>query len=82
MPLTGLQSAKNIIIGTKQALKAIDKGVAKKVFVASDAEPRITGPIVEMCREKGIEVVAVDSMKNLGKACNIEVGCAVAALSE
>lgn len=82
MPLAGLQCARNQIVGTKQTIKAIEKGVAKRVFIALDAESRVTAPILEMCREKGIEVVSVDSMKNLGKACNIEVGCAVAALPE
>lgn len=82
MPLAGLQSAKNRIVGTKQTLKAIEKGLAKMVFVAADAETRVTAPVVALCREKGITVVTVDSMKNLGKACNIEVGCAVAALPE
>lgn len=80
MPLTGLESAKNRIVGTKQTLKAIEKGLAQKVFIASDAEVRITGPVVDLCREKGIDVITVDSMKDLGKACGIEVGCAVAAL--
>jgi large subunit ribosomal protein L7A len=82
MPLAGLQSAKNRIVGTKQTLKAIEKGLTKTVFVAADAEARVTAPVVALCREKGITVVTVDSMKNLGKACNIEVGCAVAALPE
>ncbi len=82
MPLTGLQGAKKKIVGAKQTIKAIDKGLAKKVFIAADAENRVTGPIIELCREKGIDVVTAESMKDLGKACNIEVGCAVAALLE
>ena len=82
MPLAILQSAKNKIIGTKQTLKAIENGLAKMVFVAADAESRVTAPVVDLCREKDITVVSIDSMKNLGKACDIEVGCAVAALPE
>jgi len=82
MPLTGLQSARKKSVGAKQTIKAIDKGLAKTVFLAGDAEARVTGPVADLCRQKGVAVVTVDSMKNLGKACNIEVGCAVAALLE
>ena len=38
------------------------------------------GPVEELCREKGIAVEHVPSMKELGAACGIAVGSAVAAL--
>ena len=82
MPLVSLQSARKKTVGAKQTIKAIDKGLAKRVYVAMDAETRVTDPIVALCRGKGVDVVSVDTMKNLGKACNIEVGCAVAAMLE
>lgn len=82
MPEGGLEGAKKKIIGTKQTLKALDKGLAIKVFIASDAERHVIKPLVQLCQEKGVPVVTVDTMKNLGKACGIEVGCASAAIIE
>lgn len=82
MPVSGLDSAKKKSVGTKQTLKAINKGLAKAVFVASDAEQHIVRPIIQLCQEKGIVCETVDSMKTLGKACDIEVGCAVCAIIE
>ena len=51
-----------------------------KVFVARSADPKLTDPIVEMCQEKNVPLVEVATMEELGKACQIEVGAAVAAL--
>ncbi len=82
MPISGLESARKKTVGTKQTLKALEKGLAKKVFVASDAEQHVVKPLLQKCQEKGIPVVMIDTMKNLGKACGIEVGCASAALVE
>lgn len=80
MPISSLESAKKKIVGTKQTLKALEKGLAKKVFIASDAEQHVVKPLLRYCQEKGIPVVTIDTMKDLGKACGIEVGCASAAL--
>ena len=67
-------------IGTKQTLKAIEKGVAITVFIARDADERVTGNLIKMSRNQGVEIVYVESMKQLGKACGIEVGAATAAI--
>lgn len=82
MPISSLESAKKRTVGTKQTLKALEKGLASQVFVASDAEQHVIRPLVQRCQDKGIPVFMVDTMKNLGKACGIEVGCAAAALIE
>jgi large subunit ribosomal protein L7A len=82
MPVSSLVSAKKKSVGTKQTIKALEKGLAKKVFIASDAEQHVVKPLIRHCQEKGVPVVTVDSMKDLGKACGIEVGCASAALIE
>ena len=67
-------------IGTKQTLKAIEKEVAITVFIARDADERVTGNLIKMSRSQGVEIVYVESMKQLGKACGIEVGAAAAAI--
>ncbi|CCQ93758.1 alternative ribosomal protein L7A [[Clostridium] ultunense Esp] len=75
-----VKQAKEKIVGTKRVMKAIEKGQVLEVIIASDAESRVTSPILERCREKNLTVTTVDSMKKLGRACGIEVGAAVVAL--
>jgi large subunit ribosomal protein L7A len=72
--------ATNISIGTKQATRMVELGKAAEVFVAKDADPRITMKMVNLCKKMGVQVTYVDSMKMLGKACGIEVGAAMAAV--
>lgn len=79
MPLTEIKDSPKLI-GTKQVKKALGKGLVKKVFLASDAEPHIIQPIEQLCQQTGVEVVMVDSMKALGHACGIEVGSAAIAI--
>ena len=66
--------------GVTQTSRALEHGRAARVFLAEDADPRVTGPVEELCREKDIPVERVSQMKELGSACGIAVGSAVAAL--
>lgn len=75
-----VKQANHIIIGMKQTLKAVEQGMVKEVFIAKDADPRVTGKLVGICTEKKVPVEYVDSMRMLGKACGIEVGAATAAI--
>jgi large subunit ribosomal protein L7A len=75
-----VKQAMNLSIGMKQATKAVELGKAAEVFVAKDADPRLTIKMVNLCKKMGVQVTYVDSMKLLGKACGIEVGAAVAAV--
>ncbi len=54
----------NRLIGLKQSRKAISEGTAGKAYFAKDADPRMT--------------VWIDTMAELGAACGIDVGAAVA----
>jgi large subunit ribosomal protein L7A len=73
-------SAREKIVGIKQLRKALRDHKAAKVFVAQDADPKLTGPIIETCHQDGVPLEEVATMKELGNACDIEVGAAVAAL--
>ena len=68
------------VVGIKQLRRALDHGKAKKVFIAEDADPALTAPIRELCREDHVEVVEVPTMKQLGDACEIPVAAAAAAI--
>lgn len=75
----GLQDAQ-VKIGTKQTVKAVELGQAAEVYVAEDGDQRLTSRIVMLCNKQGVKVTYVDTMLNLGKACGIEVGAAMAAV--
>ncbi|CAH0120743.1 MULTISPECIES: ribosomal L7Ae/L30e/S12e/Gadd45 family protein [unclassified Paenibacillus] len=75
----GLQDA-NIKIGTKQTMRMVELGQAVEVYVAEDADSRITSKVIALCKKAGVKVTYVDTMRNLGKACGIEVGAAMVAV--
>ncbi len=77
--LTELASSKPIV-GIKQSKKAVSDGTAQSAFVALDADPDVTGPFRELCLKHGVILVEVDTMEELGRACGINVGAAVAVL--
>lgn len=77
--LSDLKTSRKVI-GLKQTKKALKDGTALRVFMAADAEARVTREIAALCRDCGVEVVEVPTMKELGEACSIDVGAAMAAV--
>lgn len=71
-----------MVVGIKQVLKAIKNEVASEVYIATDADIRLTDPVVEFAKEANISVYRVDSMKKLGAACGIEVGTSAVAVKK
>jgi large subunit ribosomal protein L7A len=80
--LSQINSARQKVVGTKETLKALEKGEVKAVLVARDAESRVIAPVVDLAESQGIALHYVEEMKELGKACGIKVGAAVAAVIE
>lgn len=68
------------VVGAKQTKRALTDGRALRVFLAGDADPALCLPIRKLCEGQGVAVVEAGSMKELGEACSIAVGAAVAAL--
>ena len=68
-----------VVVGAKQLRKALEKGNAKFVCLAENADPSITEPLEEKCRILGVPCRWVSSMAELGEICGIEVGAAAAA---
>lgn len=64
-------------IGIKQVTKAIECNKAQIVFIAMDAEEKITKSLKDLCTTKGCKVIPVESMKKLGKSSGIDVGASV-----
>lgn len=71
---------KSRIVGTKQTLRALKDGIAKKVYIARDADINIVSSIVNMAKQSNVEIVYVDDMEELGRLCSIEVNAAAACL--
>lgn len=65
------------VIGVKQSKKAIRDGAAAEVYIALDAERRVTGPIYELCSETNTRISEITTMAELGDAAGIDVGAAV-----
>ena len=68
------------IVGAKQLRKALTSGKAHRVYLAQNADPAITEPLVALCAQYGVSYAWVCSMKDLGQAVGIEVGAAAAAV--
>jgi len=64
-------------VGLKQSLKALNRDEVKTVIIAKDASEKIVKEVKEICEKKQKEVIYVDEMRQLGKACNIDVGASV-----
>lgn len=71
---------KDRVAGVRSVERAILSGRARRVMVARDAEERVTRPILALCREKGIEVEFIGTMKELGESCGLGVGASCAAI--
>jgi large subunit ribosomal protein L7A len=72
-----IEQASLVRIGTKQTLRAVEQGECTAVLVAKDADPRVTTKVIQLCKSKHVPILYVDSMKQLGKACKIEVSAAM-----
>ncbi|NLT58337.1 MAG: 50S ribosomal protein L7ae-like protein [Clostridiales bacterium] len=76
--MTGLQGKKKVV-GAKETARALQDGRAAVVYVAEDADARVTAPVLALCEERGIKPVMVQSLAALGAACGVRAGAAVAA---
>ena len=74
--------AEKLIIGTKQAVKTIRQNKAHEVFIAQDAEERVTKPVIEEAARQSIPTTYVDSKDELGKACGIQVAASVVVITD
>ena len=73
-------SGQKVIAGAKQIRKAFVSGTVHQVYLAIDADPAVTEPILTMSQLHNAQITWVRSMTDLGHACGIEVGAAAAAV--
>ena len=73
----------NIDKGTNEVTKAIERGVAKAVFYASDVNPKeIVAHLSAIATDKGIPSFEVDSKQKLGIAAGLPVATSSIAIIE
>ena len=69
--------------GVNEVTKAVERGVAKLVVVASDVDPKeLVQHLSILCEEKGIKFVEVDSREKLGISVGINRPAAAVAVIE
>jgi len=78
--LHAVEIAKNtgkVRVGTNEATKAIERGIAKLVVIAEDVQPKeVVMHLPPLCDEKKIPYVHVKSRLELGRAAGIDVSAA------
>lgn len=73
-----LKDANRRVVGARQVLRAIAAGTLAQAYVARDADPFITRPVVDACEKNGVRFAEVDTMVQLGQAAGIDVKASVA----
>ena len=69
--------------GVNEVTKAVERGIAKLVVVASDIDPKeLTQHLPILCNEKGIKFVEADSREKLGISVGINRPTAAVAVIE
>ncbi|RLI88118.1 MAG: 50S ribosomal protein L7ae [Archaeoglobales archaeon] len=67
--------------GTNETTKAVERGMAKLVYIAMDVDPpEIVAHLPLLCEEKNVPYVYIKSKSILGQAVGIEVDCSAAAI--
>lgn len=70
------------VVGIKQTIKTIKNGNGKIVYIAKDADNKLINTVEELAIDHSLEIVYVETMKELGKLCGIDVGAASALVLE
>ena len=69
--------------GVNEVTKAVERGIAKMVVVATDVDPKeLTQHLPILCEEKKIQFVEADSKEKLGISIGISVPCSAIAVVE
>ena len=67
--------------GTNETTKAVERGNAQLVYIAEDVTPEeVVMHLPELCEEKDIAYLFVETQDDIGHAAGLEVGSAAAAI--
>ena len=65
MTLEALKQAEQRTVGVKQTQKAVARQAAEVVYIASDADERVTGKLLELCEANHVPTVNTDANATL-----------------
>ncbi|GAA0779669.1 MULTISPECIES: ribosomal L7Ae/L30e/S12e/Gadd45 family protein [Clostridium] len=66
------------VVGVKQTAKALKNNLGCKLYVAKDADSKLLEPILKLAADRSLEIIEIDTMKELGVLCGIDVSAATA----
>jgi len=76
------QAKDRLLVGIKQATKAMASGDVSTVIVARDIDADLKIKIISLAEKMNIPYEMVESKAQLGKACGIEVATALVAIRQ
>ena len=66
--------------GFKEVLKSVEKNLSQKVFIAEDISSSMKDKLENSAGVAGCDVLYIETMKELGKICGIDVGASCACI--
>ena len=75
-------SASNKVVGTRRLLRALEAGEIAEAYLALDCDLFISRQVTEACNRAGVRLVEVNTMKQLGEACGVQVPTASAGIKK
>lgn len=70
----------NKVVGTRRLVRAVLAGEISEVYLAADADLFILRQVKDACNQAGVRIIEVESMKQLGEACGVDVKTASAGI--
>ena len=68
------------VVGLKETARAIEKGIANLVYLASDCDPKFITRIKDLTKDFKVKLVMVSSMETLGLMAGLKVGASAACI--
>ncbi|MDD2428424.1 MAG: ribosomal L7Ae/L30e/S12e/Gadd45 family protein [Eubacteriales bacterium] len=68
------------VVGSRQVLKSVQQGNARQVFLARDADLRLTDDIAAAAISNGVPLVWIESMQDIGRLFKVSVPSAAGAV--
>ncbi len=76
--MSDTEHKKKLVVGVKQTMRMLEKGMVSNIYVAEDADFFVTRTVIEAATAADIPIIPVESKKELGRMCGIEIGTATA----
>ena len=68
------------VVGTRRLVRAVLAGEISEVYLAQDADLFIVRQVKDACNQAGVRIVEVETMKQLGEGCGVDVKTASAGI--